>query len=361
MNAAQDLDRNEAATPYKLEQARQRGEMGKSADLVGLLVIVTALTWLAGRGEADLLVLFRFDRDVLLTGARGMLDAATLLHLSLRVLQAGLALLAPFFAALMLAAVLGNVLQNRPVFSLEPLTPDWGRLNPARGLQRLFSLRTAYDAVRAGLKCAALTAALWFALRTLPAEFGRLSGLAAAGFMKTLLEHLAALGWRVAIVLLLLALLDLVFTRREFASRMRMSRRELHDEICQREGDPRIRARLRQLRLKFHERSRSIGRTGEGDVLITNPTHLAVALRYRHGEMAAPLIVAKGAGVLAAAMRVMAARHRIPVVRSPALARVLYRQLDPGQSLPPDLYAGVARILVWVMAMRKTAQTEAST
>ena len=136
-----------------------------------------------------------------------------------------------------------------------------------------------------------------------------------------------------------------------------MSKRELKDEVKHREGDPRIRSRLRELRREMLKRSMALSKTGSADVLITNPTHFAVALRYRHGEMAAPQLLSKGAGGMAAAMRRIAAAKRIPVVQNRTVARAIYFGMDIDQDVPPALYADVARIMVWILAMRRARDT----
>jgi flagellar biosynthesis protein FlhB len=181
----------------------------------------------------------------------------------------------------------------------------------------------------------------------------RVGSLTPGGLMRALLDELSSLGLKLALVLWLIALLDLFYIRRSFAKKMRMSSTEFKDEIKQRDGDPRIRSRLRELRREMRKRTGALGNTRKADVLITNPTHVAVALRYEHGKMAAPELVAKGAGVLAAAMRAIAARHGIPVVQSPSLARRLFRELDVERPLPPQYFAEVARIVVWVLAMKR--------
>jgi flagellar biosynthetic protein FlhB len=170
--------------------------------------------------------------------------------------------------------------------------------------------------------------------------------------VRTLLDDLASLGLKIALILWLVAALDALYTRREFATQMRMSHRELRDEVKHREGDPRIRARLRELRRELLKRSLALRATRKADVLVTNPTHLAVALRYAHGEMESPRLLAKGAGRLAAGMRRVAARHAIPVVQNAPVARALFRDVAVDGAVPPELYGPVARILVWVFAMR---------
>jgi flagellar biosynthetic protein FlhB len=263
------------------------------------------------------------------------------------------ALLLPLLVALPLAAALASIAQTGMVFSFQPLQVDFQRLNPATGFKRVFSARSLFDGLRACVKLALLTGAGSAALYALLPQFHRLSALPPARFLETALADLASLGWKMAAALAVIAVADVLFTRREFGRKMRMSRRELKDEHRNREGDPRIRARLRELRRELLQRTRSLRNTRDADVVLTNPTHYAVALQYRHGEMEAPRVVAKGAGQLAAAMREIAGRHRIVVVQNPSLARRLFREAAIDAYLPANFHAEVARILVWVLAMRQ--------
>lgn len=158
------------------------------------------------------------------------------------------------------------------------------------------------------------------------------------------------------LLLLPVVALDIVVSRRDFHKRMRMSRREIKEEHKQREGDPRIRARQKALQKEARQRSASLRRVKEADVLITNPTRLAVALRYDARSMDAPLVLAKGAGQLAGLMREMAWRHQVPVVQNRALARQLFRLAALDQPIPGISFAAVARILVWLQARSRSAQ-----
>jgi flagellar biosynthetic protein FlhB len=167
--------------------------------------------------------------------------------------------------------------------------------------------------------------------------------------MVSLLGGLLALA---AGCVLVFALLDWSFSRWEFMRRMRMSKRELKDEHREREGDPRIKTRLRELRLELAKRSRSIARVKSADVLLTNPTHYAVALQYVHGRMPAPMVLAKGAGELARRMRSEARRCGVPVVEHAPLTRALFAAVEPDDYVPESEFAQVARILRWVYAAR---------
>ncbi|MFS2205163.1 flagellar biosynthesis protein FlhB [Variovorax sp. Varisp36] len=354
--AEQDLDRNEAATPYKLQRARERGQAAKSADVVSALVFAVAAVYLTWRGLGSVTAQFRFDQAVLIQAGRMDPSGAGLWPLIERALRAAVVLSAPFFAAMMLAAVVANMMQTGPIMSFDPVKIDFDRINPVNGLKKLFSMRVLFDAARALIKLFLLGFVAILALKALLGQFYALASLSPVGYLRTLLDDLSSVALKMALVLGLIALLDLIYTRREFAKKMRMSQRERKEEAKQREGDPRIRARLRELRRETFKRSMALRQTRNADVVITNPTHIAVALKYEHGRMVSPQLLAKGAGHMAAAMREIAARHQIPVVQNPPLARRLYKELAVDHVVPPDLYAQVARIIVWVFAMREQRQ-----
>lgn len=358
--AEQDLDRNEAATPYKLQRARERGQVAKSADVVSATVFFAAVVYLTWRGFGVAAEQFRFDQALLIHASRLDASGAGLWPTIERALRAALMLLGPFFAVAMVAAIIGNMMQTGPVFSFEPVKMDFNRINPVQGLKRIFSMRVLFDALRAVIKLTLLTLVAVLGLQALTDQFYALASLAPIGYLHTLIDDLSSVGLKMALVLGLIALLDWMYTRHEFAKKMRMSQRELKDEVKNREGDPRIRARLRELRRETLKRSQSLRQTRNADVLITNPTHVAVALKYEHGRMVSPQLLAKGVGPMAAAMREIAARHRIPVVQNPVLARRLYRELPVDHAVPPELYAQVARIIVWVFAMRDQRQGTAA-
>jgi flagellar biosynthesis protein FlhB len=351
--ADQDIDRSEEATPYKRQKAREQAQTPRSADAVGAATFVAAVAYLAWQGEDVMQRLLRLAHAALLQAAQRHPSAEAFWPLAADLAARSAALLLPFFLLLPLAAWLACVAQTGMVFSLSPLRADFQRVNPVAGLKRILSLRTLFDGLRACIKLAVLCGAAWLALTALLPQFHVLTALAPADFLHAALGDLASLGWKMASALCLVAAADVLFTRREFSRRMRMSHRELKDEYRQREGDPRVRGRLRQLRRELLKRSRALRDTRTADVVLTNPTHYAVALRYVHGEMDAPRVVAKGAGQLAAAMREIAARHRIVVVQNPPLARRLFREAALDASLPADFHAEVARIIVWVLAMRQ--------
>lgn len=352
MNTDTELDRSEAATPFKLEKARGEGQTARSAEAVGCAVLLAAMAYAGWEALAVCEALFRIARGAFVEASRLHSEAAAW-HSLVTGLAArcGAALLA-FVLVLWAAAGVASLAQTGGIFALQPLRPELKRIHPGAGLKRLLSLRTLFDALRAVLKLLLLAAiASWTFWHLLP-RFRALGALPPAAFLRTAIEELSGLGLRLAFALAAVAVLDLLFTRREFGQRMRMSRRELKEEVRHREGDPRIRARLAELRRELLKRSRALRNTRDAQLVLANPTHLAVALRYVRGEMEAPRVVAKGAGQLAAAMRELAARHRIVVIENPPLARRLFREAPLDQYLPADFHAEVARLFVWILAAR---------
>jgi flagellar biosynthetic protein FlhB len=351
--ADQDIDRSEEATPFKLQKAREKAQTPRSLDAVAGTAFACAIAWLAWQGADAMAALVRLFHAALVQVGSTDATGEAVGTLASQLLRGAAAILAPLFIALPIAALLASVAQTGMVFSASALHLDFERLNPATGFRRVLSLRTLFDGLRACAKLLVLGAAGVLALSGLQAQFALLSALPPASFVQVALSDVVSLGWKMAAALALVAAADMVFTRREFSRKMRMSRRELKDEFRQREGDPRIRSRLRELRRELLQRSRALRNTRDADVVLTNPTHFAVALQYVHGKMEAPRVVAKGAGQFAAAMREIAARHRIVVVQNPPLARRLFREAPLDEYLPASFHAEVARVIVWILAMRQ--------
>jgi flagellar biosynthetic protein FlhB len=354
--AESDLDRNLAATPYKLQKARERGQVAKSPDVAGAVVFGVAMVFLMAQGWAVWRNLFQLARAIFNQAGQIQENPAASWPLIVDLFGTSLLLGVPFFVTLVVAAILGNVLQTGPVLSVHPIKPDWDRLNPVAGFKRIFSMRTWFLAARALLKLVFLGIVVYSSMNSLLSQFYQLAWMPPIGQIHTLIDDIGSIGLKSAAILAFIALLDLLYTRYEFAKKMRMSRRDQKDEMKHRDGDPRIRARLRQLRREMLKRSRALSNTRTADVLITNPTHVAVALRYVKDQMTSPQLVAKGKGFMAVAMRRIAARHSIPVVQNPSLARALYAGLAIDHHVPPDLYTQVARIIVWVFARRDAAR-----
>ncbi|HEY0587256.1 MAG TPA: EscU/YscU/HrcU family type III secretion system export apparatus switch protein [Pseudoduganella sp.] len=354
--AEQDSDRSEQATPHRLEEARKKGQVAKSVDFLSCAAIAVLTVVVQASGWDGLGKLLSMAQRTLARAPGLEWSVANLAAWSGQLLLAVLLLLAPLLMALVIAAVLSNLAQTGPVFSAHPVKPDFKRLNPVDGFKRIFSMRTLFEAGKSIVKLVVLAGVAWVAVSAALPGLMALPTAAPAAYPRILLELVGGLLGKLALALLLIALADMGFVRWDYAKRMRMSKRDIKDEHKNREGDPRIRARIRELRKEMLKRSQSMRRMASADVLITNPTRLAVALSYAHGSAAAPVVVAKGAGDLAARMRALAGRKNIPIVQNKPLARTLFREVDYNGYVPEKLYPQLAKIMVWVYAMREARQ-----
>lgn len=354
--ADQDLDKSHEASAYKLARARERGQVPRSAEFASAAVLLCGALALYVKADGMFRRAFAFDAHILQSAnsygnALGRLDAVwavvaeTITH--------AVGWLAPFFASLALVAIIANVAQVGAVTTFHPLKPDWSRLNPAMGFKRLFSMQSLFHAVMSVAKLLVVGGVCYESVTSDFREFVQQASLPASDYLRTMLQSIGSIAMKVAAILILLALVDLWYSRLSFARRMRMSKREVKEEHKHREGDPRIRRRLRELRMEAYKRSLSSRGMPKADVLIVNPTRVAVALHYEHGAMASPRVVAKGVGAVARKMREYASSRGVPIVENRKLARALLRRVDIDAAIPEDLFADVARIVVWVLAMRR--------
>ncbi len=351
--AEQDSDPTEQATHYKLDEARKKGNVAKSNDFNAVAVISTLVALLYAMGYESFRDTVKLQQSIFMRAGHTAFDADSISVWLGQLFFASLNILSPLFLAVAVVAILINLLQVGPIFSFEPLSPDPERINPAAGLKRLFSMRTLFDAFKSMVKFVILGLVTYFSIvDALPGLIG-IAALDPKGYAKVLIALCAGILGKLVLTMVVLGILDLAYTRWEYAKRMRMSRREVRDEHKQREGDPRIRSRIRELRKEMLKRSKATRKLPGADVLIVNPTRIAVALRYKEGEGGAPQLVAKGAGGLARKMREVAHRHQIPVVQNRTLARTLYREVDFDAYVPEKLYPQIAKIMVWVYTMRK--------
>ncbi|GLK50172.1 flagellar biosynthesis protein FlhB [Brevundimonas intermedia] len=355
MSEAAEQDRSQAPSRFRLDKARREGSVARGTDLgfLSVLLVSTAFAWFAGRDLADAL-----GRGVARSLAATSLDLtadAGFRALAGQVAGPAFETLLPWLCGLFGLVLLVEFLQTGPVFALTAVRPDFNRLNPAKGLKRLFTIRILIETAKAVLKLSlyAAIAALFIrdALNAAAvATDARALGLAYGGLALRLIA--ACLGAAVVV-----ALLDQMVARRDYLKKMRMSRRELKREHRDHEGDPRLKQRRKQLHGQFAEASRSLKGLGSADVVIANPVHFAVGLRYAPGRMDAPVVVARGSHALAVRLRRMAFGRGIPVVVDPPLARALYRKARLDAAVPEALFRPVAAVY---RGLRRSGAMEAA-
>lgn len=347
--AGSEQTKTEQPTPFRLQEARERGQVPRSTELTGVLVTIAFAVAFAASSSALAAAVAGAFRRVLLMAGNAPAPSAGLMRWLQHELQPAWQALLPILLAMLVAAVLANLIQTGPVFSTTPLKPDFNRLNPVEGMKRVVSLRVLWELFKLCLKLALLGGLAWMIVPSLDHRVAAAAFSAPSDLGLLLRSTFMQVTVWVLLVLAMAALLDLLFARREYIRKLRMSRSELQDEVKRREGDPGVRQKRRRLITELLKQSRSMRRLPEADILLTNPTHLAVALQYRPATMRAPVVLSKGTGTAAAHMRRLAARHGVPCLRSPELARALFRECRIDQAVPDHLYSRLAPVYRWLM------------
>lgn len=336
-----ESDKSEQATPFKLRKAREKGAVARSPDagFVAAVLGLLAFLWISGQHLAAALA--QSCRAALNVAPYALASPETLGEISYRVIEPAIWPICVFAVSLLALALLLDFVQIGPIFSTTPLKPDFARINPAKGLKRLFSWRALIEAFKATLKLSIYSVIAWLVIGA-QIRSSLLSLGEGASPATALLEGTRRLLLYFALAALGFAILDQLLVRRDFAKRMRMSRREVKREFRDREGDPRFKQKRRQVHAEFAKAVKALRAVRGADVVITNPTHLALALRYDRDRMAAPQVVARGAGEMARRIRQIAFTYRVAIVSDPPLARALYRSVRIDSEIPAALFQTVA-------------------
>src|SRR4051812_42174932 len=359
---ADDQDKSqqtEEPTAKRLEQAHEHGDTVKSFEVSTFILLGGGTLAIAmfgkytAMGLASALSFFLQQPDAISVDGAGLLAVARLLLPQLAWT------LAPFFAVMIAAGLAGHPLQSRPTIAFDKIAPDFSKVSPLAGFKRLFGAESWMNLLKGLAKIAIVGIAIWTQLwpergfleailnQSTAAVVGDMSRL----LFKVLMASLAALA--------VIAGLDYFWQRMRWLSRNRMSKQEIKEEYRQNEGDPTIKAKIRQLR---HERSRKrmMAAVPKATVVVMNPTHYAVALRYESGKMAAPVCVAKGVDALALRIRAVAEEHDVPVVKTPPLARALYAAIEIDEPVPAEHFKAVAQVIGYVFRLQGKMPARAS-
>ena len=349
----QEQNRTEQATPFKLSEAKKKGQVAKSLDFNTLIVTSGLLASMAILGKTYWFELCRLCAQLFDSSAVLKITDDTTAQLLAQIGRQVLNIVLPFMVVGVIAAVLANLVQTGPIFSGEPIRPKFERLNPVAGFKRVFNKRMLFEAFKSLVKLVFFgSIAYAFFLSILPGTTV-LGGYAVDSQASWLGNNALNLLFRLVIGLLLVGLIDIAFVRWQYNRQMMMSRRELKEEVKRREGDPQIRAKIRELQRENLKQARSMGKLPDADVLITNPSHFAVALRYDREAMGAPIVLAKGADKWAQEMKAVARRHGIPIFERRRLARTLFKRGLIEQSIPQEVFIDVARVYADLAEMRR--------
>jgi flagellar biosynthesis protein FlhB len=348
-----DLERTEAPSARRLEKARAEGRVPQSRELSAFLVLASATggfwvlgEWLAQRAGGVLRRGLSFGRDA-------AFDASALTHSMMALSWEALLLMAPMFLLTIVAAMAAPFALGGWIFAPEAMSPNFSRMNPFKGVQRMFSWHSFGELIKAVLKAALIGSVIYWVVRR---EQGQMFALV----LQSVEPALASFGHMVIFAMIglvaglaLIAAIDVPFQLWRYYAGLKMTKEEVRQEMKEMDGDPHLKARIRSQQREMARR-RMMAEVPKADVVVTNPTHFAVALKYDRERMGAPSVVAKGMSLVAEKIRALAVENKVPVMEAPPLARALYRHTEIGDQIPAALYTAVAEVLAYVYQLNQS-------
>jgi flagellar biosynthetic protein FlhB len=344
-------EKTEEPTQRRIQEAVKRGQIAFSREVTNFLMMVVLvfniawfLPYLMSRATGMLARFIQSPDDM-------TVDTVGFGHLSWELVGDFLSLISIPVIATILAAFLSSFIQNGFIFTVEPIMPKLEKISLLKGLKRMFSLRSLMEFLKGITKISIVGIVAYMAVKD---ELGMLDLL--PGYdVPDMMHYLGHLAFRMAlgatVVMALVAILDFLYQRFEYMKNLRMTRQELKEEFKQTEGDPVIKSRLKQIRQE-RARQRMMAAVPKADVIITNPTHYAVALQYEEDKMRAPVVVAKGADIIALKIRELGELNKVPIVENPPLARALFTTVELDQEIPLEFYKAVAEVIGYVYRLR---------
>jgi flagellar biosynthetic protein FlhB len=346
-----DLEKTGPATPRRREKAREEGQVARSRELGTFLALICGIgaLWLGGEK------MFRTLRGIILNGLwfdpRITRDPQVMLNVAGDSAWHGLLLVLPIMALLLVVGIFSSVALGGFLLSPKALEPKFERLNPLAGIKRLFAMQTLIELVKTLAKAGLVG---FVGVKVIWAYRGDMLGLSHMAPTEALargLDLAALCCLLIASSLIIIVLIDVPWQIWNHAKQLRMSKEDIKQEHKESDGDPHVKGRIRQQQRSMARR-RMMSAVPDDDVVVTNPTHYAVALRYRDGQGGAPVVVAKGTRLIAAQIRELASQHGVALLEAPPLARALYHHVEIDREIPVALYAAVAEVLAWVYQLR---------
>lgn len=345
-------EKTEQPTAKRLDKTREKGQVAQSQELghVVAIVVLILILWATSR---DLVVWFSQQIEAGMIGERSVfLNTDSFLEFIKRQMVSVLIALLPIMGALFVAGVLSCIMMGGATFSPKALMPKWNELDPVAGFGRLVNMKSFMKLGISILKLIVITMVVWSYLKARTDDLVSIRWAWSSELLSAMGQLLFGLLIRVTVVLLIIAALDVFFQKWKYMEDQKMTKQEVKEERKETDGSPEVRARARRIQIEM-ARNRSLQEVPKANVLLVNPTHVAVALQYDSKTMDAPIVVAKGADHMAAKIREIARAHGVPILRRPPLARALYKSVEPGQPVPESLYSAVAEILALIYRLRR--------
>ncbi len=344
-------EKTEKATPKKRSKARKDGDVAKSREVASVAVLLAGLSTLYLFGPfMHSHMSYLMKRSFLLIRTP-VLDLPRLLTISEDVVLQFILIVMPMMAAVVLIAVLSNLMQVGFIFSWKKLTPKFSKISPMKGLKQLFSKQSFMELFKSLTKLAIVGGIAYWTVKGEMHQLQNLGRIEVLGIVLYILKVILKIFLRVCIVMVVLAVIDYTFQKWHFEEKLKMTKQEVKEEYKQSEGDPQVKSRIRRTQLEA-ARKRMMQEVPKADVVVTNPIHLALAIKYDSLVMNAPRVVAKGAELIAERIKMLARENAVPIVENKELARNLYKMVDIGGEVPSDFYQAIAEVLAYVYRLK---------
>ena len=351
MPQGSDQEKTEQATPKRLQEMREKGQVAKSREVPSAAILIASLLIFYFLGSAMIKDIMELMEWSFAKTARFELQSGNFNWMLLELFRKGLKIVTPLFVALMAVGLLSNIAQVGFLFSTKAIAPKFSKLDPLKGFGRMVSKQALVELIKSLFKVAVVGCVTYFTVKD---ELDQIIPLMDKEIW-SIMTYIGSVCFKILLrtcwVLIVLAVIDYVFQKWDYMQEAKMTKQEVKDEFKQREGDPLIKSRVRQAQREMAKR-RMMESVPNADVVITNPTHLAIALEYNTQNMSAPQLTAKGSRLMAERIKAIAQENNIPIVENKPLARALFKGVEIGQEIPTVFYKAVAEILSYVYQLK---------
>jgi flagellar biosynthetic protein FlhB len=345
-------ERTEAPSDKKRQEAREKGTVAKSTEVNSVLVLLSAVIMLKLTGSWMQNEISSLLERFIIHSCKVEMSVSEVVHICTEAAFIFFKCTLPVAGTILMVGVIANIIQVGFLFTLKPIIPNFEKINPVSGFQRLFSMRSLVELIKNLLKLTIISLVAWF---TIKAAFDEMVMLADASIMVIwgfILSTSFDIVIRISVVLIIIAILDYVWQKFEHEKQMKMTKQEVKEERKQMDGDPLVKSRIRSLQREMARR-RMMEQVPKATVVVTNPTYIAIAIRYEPKENDTPIVVAKGKRLIAAKIKQTAIENHVPIVEDKPLARAMYDRVVEGSSIPVEFFTAVAEILAYVFRLKR--------